>query len=310
MRGFFSYVRRNPALGWGLGILLVLLLFSTVGQVFINRDDAYALATIPDLPPKLDREALAKIGEVETLKAKLEQLRLALRPVFGTDSQGKSLLASLVLGTGMTLQIGAIAGAIGIGAGTILGFVSGYYAGSVFDNVVTSIVDVVLTMPAFLILILIASSLTDPSEMEVIEMGLIVSVTAWAFPTRAIRSQVMSMRERPFVMMAKLSGMGGPEIILKELMPNLLPYLVMSMAQSVYGGVMGSLGLQAMGIGDRRQPYLGMTIYWLNYYAAFLRGMWWWILEPVGVIVLLLTSLTLVSFGLDEVANPRVRRRV
>ena len=274
MRGFFSYVRRNPALGWGLGILLVLFLFSTVGLVFINRDDAYALATISDLPPKLDREALAKIGEVETLKAKLEQLRLALRPVFGTDSQGKSLLASLVLGTGMTLQIGAIAGAIGIGAGTILGFVSGYYAGSVFDNVVTSIVDVVLTMPAFLILILIASSLTDPSEMEVIEMGLIVSVTAWAFPTRAIRSQVMSM------------------------------------AQSVYGGVMGSLGLQAMGIGDRRQPYLGMTIYWLNYYAAFLRGMWWWILEPVGVIVLLLTSLTLVSFGLDEVANPRVRRRV
>jgi peptide/nickel transport system permease protein len=309
MRGFFSYVRRNPSLGWGLGILLVLFLFSTVGLVFVNKEDAYALATIPDLPPKLDREALDKIGEVETLKAKLEQLRLGLRPAFGTDSQGKSLLASLVLGTGMTLQIGAIAGVIGIGIGTILGFVSGYYAGSVFDNVVTSIVDVVLTMPAFLILILIASSLTDPNEMEVTQMALIVSVTAWAFPTRAIRSQVMSMRERPFVMMAKLSGMSGSEIILKELMPNLLPYLVMSMAQSVYGGVMGSLGLQGLGIGDRRQPYLGMTIYWLNYYSAFLRGMWWWILEPVGVIVLLLTSLTLVSFGLDEVANPRVRRK-
>jgi peptide/nickel transport system permease protein len=210
----------------------------------------------------------------------------------------------------MTLQIGAIAGAIGIGIGTILGFVSGYYAGSVFDNIITSIVDVVLTMPPFLILILIASSLTDPNEMEVMEMGLIVSVTAWAFPTRAIRAQVMSMRQRPFVMMAQLSGMGGPEIILKELMPNLLPYLVMSLANSVYGGVMGSLGLQGLGIGDRRQPFLGMTIYWLNYYSAFLRSMWWWILEPVGVIILLLTSLTLISFGLDEVANPRVRRRV
>jgi peptide/nickel transport system permease protein len=310
MRGFFSYVRRNPSLGWGLGILLFLLLFSTVGRLFINKDDAYALATLPDLPPKLDREAWDKIGEVETLKEKMEQLRLALRPVFGTDSQGKSLLASLVMGTGMTLQIGAIAGAIGIGIGTILGFVSGYYAGSLFDNIVTSIVDVVLTMPSFLLLILIASSLTDPNEMEVAQMGLIVSVTAWAFPTRAIRAQVMSMRQRPFVMMAKLSGMGGPEIILKELMPNLLPYLVMSLAQSVYGGVMGSLGLQGLGIGDRRQPFLGMTIYWLNYYSAFLRSMWWWILEPVGVIILLLTSLTLISFGLDEVANPRVRRRV
>jgi len=310
MGNFLSYVRRNPTLGWGLGILLALLLFSTVGRIFVNKDDAYALATLPDLPPTLDREALDKMGEVQGLAAKMEQLRLALRPIFGTDSQGKGLLSSLVYGTGMTLQIGAIAGTIGIGIGTVLGFVSGYYAGSVFDNIVTSIVDVVLTMPAFLILILIASSLADPNEMEVLQMGLIVSVTSWAFPTRAIRSQVMSMRERPFVMMAKLSGMSGPEIILKELMPNLLPYLVMSLAQSVYNGVMGSLGLQGLGIGDRRQPWLGMTIYWLNYYSAFLRGMWWWILEPVGVIVLLLTSLTLISFGLDEVANPRVRRRV
>jgi peptide/nickel transport system permease protein len=281
-----------------------------VGRLFINEEDAYALATKPDLPPGLDREALDAMGEATSFEERMTLLRLGLRPLFGTDSQGKGLLASMVLGTGMTLQIGATAGAIGIGIGTILGFVSGYYGGSTFDNIVTAVVDVVLTMPAFLILILIASSLTDPNEMSVIEMGLIVSVTSWAFPTRAIRAQVMSMRERPFVMMAKLSGMGGPEIILKELMPNLLPYLVMSLATAVYGGVMGSLGLQGLGIGDRRQPYLGMTIFWVNYYSAFLRGMWWWILAPVAVIVLLLTSLTLISFGLDEVANPRVRRSV
>lgn len=309
MSGFLAYVRRNPALGWGIGILALLLLFTIVGRIFTNTEDAYALATLPDLRPQVDQEALAKVGEVTTLEDKLAQLRIALRPLIGTDSQGKSLLASMVLGTGMTLQIGAIAGAIGIGIGTVLGFVSGYYAGTVFDNVVTSVVDVVLTMPSFLILILIASSIADPNEMEVLQMGLIVSVTAWAFPTRAIRSQVLSMRERPFVMMAKLSAMSGPEIILKELMPNLLPYLVMSLAGAVYGGVMGSLGLQGLGIGDRRQPYLGMTIYWVNYYSAFLRGMWWWILAPVGIIILLLTSLTLISFGLDEVANPRVRRR-
>ena len=113
--------------------------------------------------------------------------------------------------------------------------------------------------------ILSAESLADPNEMTVVQMGLIVSATSWAFPTRAIRSQVLSMRQRPFVMMAQLSGMSGPEIILKELMPNLLPYLVMSLANSVYGGVVGSLGLQGLGIGDRRQPYLGMTIFWLNY---------------------------------------------
>jgi peptide/nickel transport system permease protein len=284
MKGFVSYLRRNPSLGWGLGILLGLLLFTLVGRLFIDENDANALAVPVNLPPSREYP-------------------------FGTESQGKDLLASMVLGTGMTLTIGAIAGTIGLGIGTLLGFITGYYAGSVLDNVITSIVDIVLTMPGFLILILIASTLTDPSELKVVQMGMIASITAWAFPTRAIRSQVLSMRERPFVMMAKLSGMSGLEIIVKELMPNLMPYLAMSLAGAVYGGVMASLGLEGLGIGNRRQPTLGMTLYWVRHYSAFLRGMWWWILEPVSVIVLLLTSLTLISFGLDEVANPRVRRR-
>ena len=73
MRGFFSYVRRNPSLGWGIGILTLLLLFSYGGRIFVNREDAYALATKPDLPPTLDREALAKIGEMKTLGEKLAQ---------------------------------------------------------------------------------------------------------------------------------------------------------------------------------------------------------------------------------------------
>lgn len=284
MKGFIAYVRRNPALGWGLGMLLALLLFTFVGRFFVNPEHAYALAVPPDLPPSPEHP-------------------------FGTDSQGKDLLACMVIGTGMTLQIGAIAGAIGLGIGAILGFLSGYYGGT-FDSIVTAVVDVVLTMPPFLILILIASSLADPDKIGPIQMGVIVSLTSWAFPTRAIRAQVLSMRQRPFVMMARLSAMSGPEIIVKEMMPNLMPYLVISLAQSIYGGLMASLGLQGLGIGDRRQPYLGMIIFWINYYSAFLRGMWWWILEPVIIIVMLLTSLTLISFGLDEIANPRVRRTV
>lgn len=282
MKGFIAYARRNPSLGWGLGLLTFLVLFSLVGRLFINPEDAYPLSVRPDLAPSWEHP-------------------------FGTDSQGKDLLASIVVGTGMTLQIGAIAGAIGLGVGAVLGFVSGYYGGTL-DNIITSIVDVVLTLPPFLVLILIASSLADPAQIGPTLMGLIVSLTSWAFPTRAIRAQVLSMRQRPFVMMARLSAMKGPEIIMKELMPNLMPFLVISLAQAIYGGLMASLGLQGLGIGDRREPYLGMIIFWINYYSAFLRGMWWWILAPVVVIIMLLTSLTLISFGLDEIANPRVRR--
>jgi peptide/nickel transport system permease protein len=141
-------------------------------------------------------------------------------------------------------------------------------------------------------------------------MGLIVALVSWAGSARAIRAQVLSMRERPFVWMAKLGGMGSFEIIMKEMVPNLAPFLVMSLSQAVYGGLMASLGLEALGIGSRREPTMGMTLFYVNYYSAFLLGLWWWIIAPVAVIVLTLTSLVLTSIGLDEIANPRRRRTV
>lgn len=282
--GFISYVRRNPALGIGLAILLFLLLVSTVGQLFINPDDAYPLA--------------APINEVPSSEYP-----------FGTDSQGRDLLASIVVGTRMTLAIGMIAGIIGLGVGTVFGFITGYFGGIV-DTVIKFLVDVLMTIPSFLLLVVIASSVPNPAEMTVVEMGLVLSIVSWVRPTRAIRAQVLSMRERGFVMMAKLSGMSGMEIILKELMPNLMPYLAISLSTAVNGGILGSLGLQTLGIGNLRDPTLGMIIYWLRYYNAFLRGMWWWIVEPVIVIALVFIGFLLVSIGLDEFANPRTRRTV
>jgi peptide/nickel transport system permease protein len=104
--------------------------------------------------------------------------------------------------------------------------------------------------------------------------------------------------------------MAGLEIVMKELVPNLLPFLVMSLSQAVYGGIMASLGLEALGIGSRRSPTMGMTLFYVQYYSAFLLGLWWWIIEPVITIILILTCLVLTSFGLDEIANPRSRSKV
>ena len=118
-----------------------------------------------------------------------------------------------------------------------------------------------MTIPGFLLLLLIATTLTDPSTLKPVEMALILSIVAWVRPTRTIRAQVLSMKERAFVMMAKLSGMSGIEIILKEMMPNLMPYLAIRMAGAVSGAVLGSLSLEGLGIGNRREPTLGMMIY-------------------------------------------------
>jgi peptide/nickel transport system permease protein len=165
-----------------------------------------------------------------------------------------------------------------------------------------------MSIPSFLILIIVATTFSNVT-LGVTEMGIIVALVSWAGSARSIRAQVLTMRERPFVMMAKLSGMRGFEIVMKELVPNLLPFLVMSLSQAVYGGIMASLGLEALGIGSRRNPTLGMTLFFVQYYSAFLLGFWWWIVEPIAVIVLILTSLVLTSFGLDEIANPRSRSK-
>ena len=283
MKGFLDYLKRNPILGVGMFILIALMLFSSVGRLFIDKNAAYAQTINLNKPPGPGHP-------------------------FGTDAQGRDLLAMMIIGTGKTLQIGAIAGAIGLGVGIVLGFVAGY-SGGILDTIITSVIDVYMTIPAFLILIMIASFFKDVTA-NVTAMGLVVSLVSWAGPARAIRAQVLSMRERPFVWMAKLAGMGSFEIIMKELVPNLLPFLVMSLSQSIYGALMASLGLEALGIGARREPTMGMTLFYVQYYSAFLLGLWWWIIEPVAIIVLTLTSLVLISIGLDEVANPRSRRKV
>lgn len=284
LKGFLNYIRRNPAFGGGLVLLLLLLLFSTVAGLFVPKAGAYPLAVTPKQPPS------AEYG-------------------FGTDAVGRDLLPTMIYGTRMTLSIGMIAGVIGLSIGAVLGFMTGYFGG-LFDTIIKFLVDVLMTIPQFLLLIMIASSVPDPDKMTVWQMGLVLSIVAWVQPTRAIRAQVMSMRERSFVMMAKLSGMSGMEIIIKELMPNLLPYLAISLAGAVNGGVLGSLGLQTLGIGNLREPSLGMTIYWLRYYNAFLQGYWWWIVEPVTVIAAIFIAFLLLSIGLDEFANPRTRRTV
>lgn len=283
MKGFLAYVKRNPAFGIGLLMLLSLLAFSFVGRLFVDKENAYKQTINMYQPPSSEH-------------------------LFGTEAQGRDIFTMMVYGSSMTLQIGAIAGAIGLGLGIVLGFIAGYFGG-VLDTIITSLIDIYMTIPAFLILIMVASTFSSVT-LGVTEMGLIVAIVSWAGPARAIRSQVLTMRERPFVMMAKLGGMGSLEIVMKELVPNLLPFLVMSLSTSVYGGIMASLGLEAIGIGARREPTMGMTLFYVNYYSAFLLGLWWWIIAPVVIIVFTLTSLVLISMGLDEIANPRRRKTV
>lgn len=274
------YARRNPNLAVGLVMLAILLAFSVIGPFFVDVGNADPLSVSPEKPPSL------------------------LYP-FGTDSQGRDLLAVMVAGTPLTLRIGLLAGLLGLAVGTVLAFVSAYYGG-VADAVIRGVVDISLTIPGLLVLIIIAVFLKE--GLSVNQMALIVALLSWRWPARTIRAQVLTLRERTWVQVARMSGMPGVKIIFLELMPNLLPYLAAALVGAVASAILASIGLEALGLGPADSPTLGMTIYWVIFYAALLHGYWWWWLPPIVIIVILFVGLFNLASGLDEIANPRLRK--
>ena len=223
----------------------------------------------------------------------------------GTDTYGREILPVMVAGTPLTLRIGLIAGAIGLGIGIVFGFMAGYFGGWV-DTLIKGAADVLLTVPGLLFLVVIATTLRGAVSVNM--MALVVASLAWMWPTRTIRAQVLTLRERQFVMVARLNGMGGFEIIIRELIPNLLPYLAASFVSAVGSAILATIGLEALGLGPQNEPTLGMTIYWALYSTAILRGLWWWWGPPIVVIILTFMGLFLISLGLDQIANPKLRK--
>jgi peptide/nickel transport system permease protein len=291
----FRYLRRNKSLGIGLAILLFLTLFSVVGQMTVNVDKlAYPLAVKPKQPPN----PLCLFDETKKIGKSCF--------ILGTDFYGRDLFAVMAKGLGQTARIGLLAGAIGTLVGTILGFISAYFGGPL-DTIIRGITEVLLPIPVFLIQVLIAGAI-DKKSVTVDTMALIVVMLAWMGPTRVIRAQVLSMRERMFVNVAKLSGMSNLEIIFKEILPNLLPFLGSALVGQVFGAIFASFGLAVFGLGPLREPLIGNTIYFAQYQASFFNGWWWWPLWPSLALILIFGALTLIMVGLDEVANPRVRR--
>ncbi len=272
-------LRWSPALIAGLLLLAVPLLPIVVGPFLVTPEMADVFGDVPNLPPS------------------------ALHPL-GTQSEGRDLLAALMLGTPSTLTIGLIGGGTALLIGGILGLLSGYLGGWV-DSVVRTVVDVGLTIPPLAILILVAASFPIVS---IVSMGLIVAATAWMGPTRVIRAQILSLREREFVRVAKLSDAGTLRIVFLELMPNLIPFLAASFVNAMTTAILASIGLEVLGLGSRQSYTLGNTIYEAVYYTAMWRGMWWWWLPPIVVLVCIFVGLFLVSHVLDRVANPRLER--
>jgi peptide/nickel transport system permease protein len=224
----------------------------------------------------------------------------------GTDSSGRDILAVIITGAPRSFTVGLIAAGVGLAVGTLLGFTAGFLGGWV-DAVIRTGADAVITIPSLALLIVVSSYVR---VVDITTMAFILALFAWAGPTRLIRAQVLSLRERGYVRMAKLSNVSTFDIMFKEMLPNMLPYLASSLAGTIAGAILAATSLEALGLGPARIPTLGMTIYYAISSSAVLRGMWWWWGFPIVVLIVIFSGLFLMAIGLDEIANPRLRGAV
>lgn len=285
----------NPKLLTGLAMILLVALMPLYGPLVYNTRLVLYGSSPQNLPPVWGESNIQMSFGEPTWEHPL-----------GTQSDGRDMLAVLLVASPRSLQIGLIAAAISVLIGIVLGFSAGFLGGWA-DGVIRTLSDAIITIPALAVLIVIGSYLKTLNPPT---MALLLACLSWAGPTRLIRAQVLSMRERGYVQMARLSGASTVSIMFKEIMPNLLPYLASSFTGNVSGAILAATGLEVLGLGSTRFPTLGMTMFDAIGAAAILRGMWWWWGVPIVALIWIFGGLYQITIGLDEIANPRLRGRL
>ncbi len=276
--GFFRY---NMKITIGLSLVLIVVLFGYAGPIFVDLERAKVGSfNVQDRSPSADNW-------------------------LGVDAVGRDMLAWLIDATPDSLRVGLMAGLLGVFIGAVVGFVAGYYGG-IIDGILRTFTDIMLAVPGLLVLIVLAS-VVEVLSLEI--MALVIALFAWMGAARVIRAQVLTLRERMFVEIARMSGEKGIYIVFFELMPNLMPFLLAAFVSSLIGAILAAVGLEFLGLGPTHISTLGNILYWQSSYNAVLRGMWWWWGSPIVIFILLFSGLFIASIGLDEWANPRLKER-
>jgi peptide/nickel transport system permease protein len=223
--------------------------------------------------------------------------------ILGCDVFGQDVLAQLVTGIRNSLMVGFLAGLIGLLIAFAVGGFSAYIGG-LTDETVNTFTNVFLILPVIPILIILSASLKQRSLYTVAGfIGLIL----WAGSARALRSQVLSLKERNFVNLARISGKGRTSIIFKEIFPNMLSYVFISFCGMFGGAIMAEAGISLIGLGPTTVATLGSMLYWSIQTQCIYIGVWWWFVPPGIVLISFTGALLAIGSVIDDVLNPKLR---
>ena len=264
---------------FSLIVLLLVLGFGFLGPILLNR-----------------HSALVTVGGLYDAPSAAAWL--------GTDNFGRDVLTQLMYGTRTSLIIGVIAGLVATMIGLIIGTVAGF-RGGILEEVLMALTNVVITIPSIVILILLSLALHSRS---IETMGVIIGITSWPWTARAVRAQASSLRTREHVEIARLSGAGTLSLIVWEILPFMLSYVVMAFVLQLSSGILTEATLSMLGLGSSGSISLGIMLQWALLWESVRTGAWWAFVPPVLLLTLIAFSLLLLQSSIDEIFNPRLRR--
>jgi peptide/nickel transport system permease protein len=259
----------------GVGILGFFALVAAFGPLFVG--DPTAQVAVPLSPPSWDHW-------------------------LGTTGQGQDVLAQTICGARTTLLIGLVVGLAQVAIGALLGTTAAYF-GRWIDDAISLVVNVFLVMPGLPLMVIIAAYM--PAGATTI--ALVLVVTGWAWSARVIRAQALSLRDKDFVLAARMSGEGSLRIIVFEIMPNMLPLLASAFIGATVYAIGAEVALEFLGLGDPGAVTWGSNLYWASNDSALLTGSWWTFVPTGACVALVGFALVRINGAIDELGNPRLR---
>jgi oligopeptide/dipeptide ABC transporter ATP-binding protein len=248
-------------------------------------------------------------GQIAPYDGQAEIFRPALQPswhhLLGTTAYGQDIFSQLVEGTRLSLVIALAVGALATVLAVLVGVSAGYLGGST-DGFLSLVTDVILVLPIFPLIIVIAAYEKNAGLLTLV---VVLGVLGWSYGARQLRSQTLSLRRRDFLESARVRGERKSYVILFEILPNMTSLIVASFLGAAIYAVLTAAGLQFIGLGDPNSRSWGTMLYWAQNNEALFAGMPWWAIAPGLCIALLGAAFALLNYAFDEISSPALRVR-
>jgi len=280
LRRFWAAYRKDRM---GMAGLIILVFFMAVAIFAIFADESgtrLTEATGPRLAPP------------------------SLEYPFGTDDQGRSVLTLTIHGSKISLLVGLSATIITMVIGSTVGLVAGFRSGWV-DQLLMRITDWGLVIP-WLVLAISLASIFGQSLFVII---LVIGLTTWPSTARLVRSQTLTVKERPYVERARALGASDWHLVTRHILPNVMPVIMANTVLIVAIAILSETALSFLGLGDPLSKSWGLILEQASDGGAATQGAWWWLGAPGLCIVLVVLAFTMIGFALDQIINPRLRER-